>query len=87
MCFSLAWLEQVCIWIIVACAIVAIIKLLMPIVLAQIGALGQFGTLLVGIVRILLWAFVACLCVYFVFEVVSCLLGSGGLSLPSLPRR
>lgn len=87
MCFSLAWLWQVCIWIIVICAIVAIIRLLLPIVLAQIGALGSFGTLLVGVVRILLWAAVAIFCVYFVAEVIGCLIGGGGVSLPRLPGR
>lgn len=84
MCFSLQWLQQICTWIVIVCACVAIIRLLIPIVLAEIGTLGAFGTFIVGVVRILLWATVAIVCIYFVFELLSCLLGAG-LSI-HLPR-
>ncbi len=86
MCFSLPWLEQVFIWLIVICGCFAIIRLLFPIVLAEIGALGTLGTFIVGAIRILIWMVIAIFCVMFAFELISCLLG-GSIHLPQLPRR
>ena len=87
MCFSLVWLRDVFIWLIVIGGCIALIKLLLPIVLAQLGPLGTFGNLIVSAVKIVLWVVVAVLCVYFIFDLVSCLVGSGGFSLPAVPRR
>lgn len=78
MCFSLGWLEQLFIYVIVIGAVFAIIRLLLPIVFAQLG--GPSGTI-VQIINIVLWAVIACFCVYLAFAVISCLLGGGGLSL------
>lgn len=74
-CFTLAWLEQVFIWLIVVGAIVALIKLCLPWVLAN---LGQPGGTIIAAIKIVLWAIVAILVVYFIFDLVSCLLGAGG---------
>jgi len=80
MCFSLAWIEQLCVWLIVIGALVAIIQLLIP----------YLSTLVPGIVaqiiRIVLWAVVAICVVYLVFALISCLLGAGG-GLHLLPAR
>lgn len=81
-CFGLQWLEQLFIYIIVVCAIIAIIKLLLPLVFAQ---LGGPGSVLVQIINIVLWAVIACFVVYIAFALISCLLGGGGLSL--IPHR
>jgi hypothetical protein len=84
MCFSLQWLEQVFIWIIIICAIVAIVRLLLPMVFAQLGAPG--GTIL-AIINIAMWAIVAIFVVMFAFELISCLLSAGGgLHFPSIRR-
>jgi hypothetical protein len=40
MCFSLAWIEELLVWLVVVCAIVAILKILLPFVAAQLGAAG-----------------------------------------------
>ena len=79
-CLSLAFLEQLCIWLIVVIAIVSIIKLLVPFLTGLIGfpIVGQ-------ILNIILWAIVAILCVYIIFALLSCLLGSGG-GLMHFPR-
>lgn len=83
MCFSLQWLKEFFIWIAVVIACVMIIKFLIPIVLAKIGQLGEFGTFIVGVVRILLWLAVAILCIVIAFDLVACLLGaSGGIHFP-----
>jgi hypothetical protein len=71
-CFSLVWLEQICIYIVVVIAIWSIIKLLIPF----IGI-----PLVTQILEIVLWAVIAIMVIYIVFALISCLLGSGGLSL------
>jgi hypothetical protein len=73
MCFSLAWIEQLCIWIIIVAAIWAIIQLLLPYVTQFMPAI------VVQIIRIVLWAVVAIICVYIIFGLISCLLGGAGL--------
>ena len=77
-CFSLSWLEQMLIWLVIVCAIVAIIRLLVPWVTAMIGVpiIGQA-------INIILWAFLAIICIYIIFAILQCLLGmGGGLHLP-----
>jgi hypothetical protein len=76
MCFSLGWIEQVLIWLVVVCAIVAILKLLLPFVLSQLGVAGGVIT---GAINIVLWAVIAIFVIYFCFDLISCL---GGLSFP-----
>lgn len=80
MCFSLGWLQQILIWAIVIGAVIAIIKLVVPFALAQLGG----GGILAQIINIALWAFVAIMIVYIAFALISCLLGGGGLALPRL---
>jgi hypothetical protein len=79
-CFSLGWIEQLLVWLVVIVAVVSIIKLLVPFVLAQLGAAGG---IVAQIINIALWAFVCILVIYFAFAVISCLLSGG---LPFFPR-
>lgn len=71
MCLSLAFLEQLIVWLIVVGAIVACIKLLVPWITGLVG--GTIGQ----IVMIILWAIVAIMVVYLIFGLLSCLVGSG----------
>lgn len=80
MCFSLAWIEQVCVWLIVVIAIVSIIRLLVPYLMGLIGI-----PIVAQIINIVLWAVVAIMCVYIIFALISCLIGSGG-GLMHFPR-
>lgn len=83
MCFTLGWLQQLFIWVIVVGAVIAIIRILLPLVFANFGG----GGVLSQIINIVLWAFVAIMIVYIAFALISCLLGTGG-GFPSLmPRR
>jgi hypothetical protein len=78
MCFSLPWLEQVLVWLVIVCAIVAIIRLLVPFLTSMLGVpiVGQ-------VVNIILWAIIAIVCIYIIFALLSCLLSmGGGLHLP-----
>jgi hypothetical protein len=78
MCFSLSWLEQLLVWIVIICAIVAIIRLLLPFVLSQLGA---GGSVIIAALNIVLWAVVAIFVIYICFDLISCL---GGLHLPRM---
>jgi hypothetical protein len=80
-CFSLNWIEQILIWLVIVCAVVGILRLVIPFVLAQLGAAGG---IIMAVLNILMWAVICIFVIYFCFAVISCLLGSGGLALPHL---
>jgi membrane protein DedA with SNARE-associated domain len=84
-CFSLDWVEQLLIWFVIVCLIVAIIRLLLPKLLGLFG--GPPGASVVfTIIGYILWALVAIFCIYIAFDLISCLVSSG--SGPHLfPRR
>ena len=77
MCLSLAFAEQLIVWLIIVVAIVAIIRLLVPMLDALTGlpTIGQ-------IINIILWVIVAVALVYIIFGLLSCLFGGGHLTLP-----
>jgi hypothetical protein len=83
-CFSLGWLEQVLVWIVVLVAVFAIVNLLIPFVLSQAsGALGAGVNVIIAALRIVLWAVIAIVVIYVCFDLISCLLShTGGLALP-----
>lgn len=84
MCFSMAWLQQLFIYVIIVGAVIAIIRLLLPMVFAQMGGPGN----VIGqVINIILWAVIACFVVYICFALISCLLGSGGGLSPLPPHR
>ena len=80
-CFSLVWLEQMLIWLVIASAIVAIIRLIIPWVTSvTFPIVGQ-------VLEIVLWAVIAIIAIYIIFALLGCLIGmGGGIHLP-LPGR
>lgn len=85
MCFSLAWLQQILILCIVIGGVFAILKLLIPYVLTQMGAtVGPGLTVVISAVKIVIWCIIAICVVIICFELIGCLLSmTGGLHLPS----
>jgi hypothetical protein len=80
MCFSLAWLEQLVIWLIIVSAIIAVIKLVIPF-LDSLTGMPIIGRILM----IILWAVVAIAFVIIIFGLLSCVLGgSGTLGFPRI---
>lgn len=79
MCLSLGWLQAILIWAVVIGAIILILKVIVPPVLAQ---LGMAGGMVARIVMIVLWAVILILLIYFAFDMITCLSGH----LPALPR-
>lgn len=86
MCFSMAWFQQLFVFVVIVCAIVAILKIIVPYVLKKAGAeIGEGMGILIQIGRVVLWAIVAIVVIYIAFALISCLLGwSGGM--PLFPR-
>jgi hypothetical protein len=87
MCFSLEWLKEMAIWAVVLIGIFAILQLLIPFILSKIGGEISGGVdLVVKMLKIALWVFVAIIVIIIAFDLISCLLGS--TKMPTLsPRR
>jgi hypothetical protein len=75
MCFSLGWLEQLLIWLIVICAIIAVVRLLLPLAMAPFPIVIQ-------ILNIIMYAVIAIAVVILIFDLLGCLLGFPRLGLP-----
>lgn len=70
MCFSIAFLFQILIWLVIVGAIYAIIKLLIPAVLANFGGPGS---LLAQAINIIMWAILLVAVIYIIWGLVECL--------------
>ena len=81
MCMSAAFFFTLMIWLVVIGALYAIIKLVLPAVLANFGGPG---TLLAQVVNIIMWAFLLIIVLYLIWDLVDCLLGAGGVAMPRL---
>lgn len=81
MCFTFDWLLHLCIWAIIIGAVIAIVRLVVPYAFVQLGG----GGMIVQIINIVLWAFVACVVVYIAFALISCLISMGG-GMTLMPR-
>ena len=79
-CMSAAFFFQICIWLVIVGAIYAIIRLVVPAVLANFGGPGS---LLAQVINIVLWAFLLIIVLYLIWDLMDCLLGSG-VALPRL---
>lgn len=78
-CFSFGWVEQMIVNLIIICAVVTILKLLIPLLVAMLQPIMGAGAAIVGqIITIVLWAIVAIFVVYIIFGLLSCLVGAGG---------
>jgi hypothetical protein len=75
-CFSLAFWEQVCVMIVIIIALWSLIQLLLPYVTQFLPAI------VIQIIRIVVWAVIAIICIYIIFGILSCLLSAGGGLIP-----
>lgn len=79
MCFTMAWLGQMLIWLVILVAVVAILRLLVPYILTQLGGPGG---VVAQIINIVLWAVIVIAVIWFAFELLSCFVGSGPAVFP-----
>ncbi len=78
MCFTLLWFRDLLIWLVVVVAVVALLRLCLPWLMAQIGV---NASVLMQAINIFVWAIVAIFVIYVIFALISCLVGGGGLPL------
>ena len=83
MCFTMLWFRDLLIWIVIVVAVVALLRLLLPWLMAK---LGVDGTILMRAIDIFVWAVVVIFVIYVFFALISCLVGGGGGALPLFPR-
>jgi hypothetical protein len=80
MCFSLGSIEYLLIWLVILCAVVAIVRLLLiPLVFAP---MGQPGVIIIQVVNIIVWVIIAIAVIYLVFDLLQCAIGGGFGRLP-----
>ncbi len=84
-CFSLAWLENMLIWLVIVILIVAIFKLVIPFLLNILGA-PPGGGMIMTILTYLIWALVTIAVIIFVFEMISCAFGGGSAGFGNFGR-
>lgn len=91
MCFTMAWLMQVLVLIVIAVATyVILIQILLPYVVSKLGGgeVSQGVSVLIAVLRVVVWAIVAIIVIYVVFALLACLWSFAGGGLPSIfPRR
>lgn len=71
-CISLGWLQNLLIWLVVIGAVIALVKLLLPL---AVGPLGAAGTTVARALNIVIWATVAVAVIVLVFDLLACLVG------------
>lgn len=81
MCFTGSWLLGIVIWAIIVGGCYAIIRVVLPLVLAQLGPMGPIGSAIVAILRIVLWVILLIFLVYFAYDMIMCLVQH----MPALP--
>ena len=75
MCFTMAGLGMLLIWLIIIGAVIALVRLFLPFAL---GWLGTAGGVIRSAIDIVMWAIIAIVVVTFVFQLISCLFSMGG---------
>ena len=78
MCFSGPWIESLLIDAVVIVALVMIVRLFVPWLLAQ---LGVGAAIVMQVINIVIWAAVLIFVIILVFALVGCLLGMGRFPL------
>lgn len=78
MCFTLLWFVTLLVWVVVLCGVVAIFRLVLPVVL---GWLGMAGGLVMQVLNIILAVVVIVTLIWFLFDLVTCAGGGAGLRL------
>ena len=84
-CFSVQWLFSLIVWLIIVGAIFAILRLFVPYLVTILSNVvgGAAANLIVQVIRIVIWAAIAIIVCYIIFELIQCLWGMAG-GLPSL---
>jgi hypothetical protein len=79
MCFSLGWLASLLVWLVILCAILALGRLLVAFVLPRLGMESEALVIVAQAINIVIWAVVVIAVIYFVFDLIACLVPLGRL--------
>jgi hypothetical protein len=74
MCFSIDWIERICIFIVLIVAAIMIIQIFIPMLLGAIGA--SIPPQVIQLFRVLLWAAVFVIGIIICFDLFRCLISS-----------
>ncbi len=87
MCFSIDWIVQLLVWLVLIGAIFALISLALRFVLPKLPEpMREIGAVVVQAFTIIMWAVVVIFVIYFIADLISCLWSAGGgLRLPHRP--
>ena len=87
MCFSFSWIAQLLIWAVAIGAAFLILQLILNFVLPkiQLPMVGEIITLLISILKIIIYAMVIIVLIIIAFDAIACLLSMAG-GFPSLHR-
>ncbi len=69
MCFSLLWLVELLVWLVVIGALVAIMRLLLP---WALSFFGEVSAIVVQVIRIIIAAIIIIALIWFVYDLVTC---------------
>jgi hypothetical protein len=87
MCFSLGWLAQIAVWIVVAVATyIILIQILLPYLLKKLAPSGQASEglgVFLAVLKVFLWAVIIIIVIYVVFALLACLWSMAG-GFPSI---
>jgi hypothetical protein len=89
MCFTMGWLANLAVWIVLAIATyVILIQILLPYLLKKLApnpeAAEGVGVGL-AVLRVVFWAIILCIVIYVVFALLACMWSmAGGLPFPRL---
>lgn len=79
MCFSLEWIKDILIYIIIVSAVIALLQLLLRFLLPRLAFNADVINFIASALRIVMWAIVCIAAVVFIFGLIACL-------APGLPR-
>jgi hypothetical protein len=82
MCFDLAWFENLLIWLVIIFAIIAVFKLLLPLIFSRMGLAGE---IILRIINIGISAVIVIYIIIIAFDLYSCLSAGGfNFHMPNL---
>ncbi len=79
-CFSLEWFENLLIWLVVICVVIALLKLLLRFVVPRLGIGAEIVNFIVAAITIVIWGIILIAAIIFIFGLISCF--AGGLHFP-----
>ena len=74
-CFTLAWVEQLLIWLVFLCVLIGIAKVVLPMLLGLFGS-PPGGGVIMTVINYVLWGIAAIFVIIIVFDLISCVVGS-----------